>query len=211
MALELYHNDISVCAQKVRIVLAEKGLDIPIVQVDLRSGEHLGEAFRAINPRCSVPLLELDDGTCIGETVAIARYLEALHPDPPFFGRDALESARLEMWLRIVEFGFYSEARAWFRHTMSALAALEPVQIADWGELNQGRAEQSLRMLDGQLAGREYIAGPDFSFADIVVVTTLQAPFGAFPVPDDCKHVQRWYEAVAARPSVASTVPPRLG
>ena len=197
--------------RRVAVYLEEKGIDIPFEPVDLMAGDHRKSEFLAKNPMGLIPVLELDDGTCIGETVAIARHLDELHPDPPFFGRVALERARLEMWLRIVEFGFYSEARAWFRHTMPALAALEPVQIAAWGELNQERAEASLRMLDGQLASHEFIAGPDFSFADIVVVTTLQAPFGAFPIPEDCKHVERWYETTAARPSVASTVPPRLG
>ena len=193
--------------RRLAVYLEEKGIEIPFESIDLMAGDHRKPEFLAKNPAGLIPVLELDDGTCIAETVAIARYLESLHPDPPFFGRNALECAHLEMWQRIVEFGFYSEARAFYRHTHPALVELEPVQVAAWGELSGRRAAESLELLDRQLANHEFIAGSAFSWADILVVTTVQSPFGAFEIPGGCTNVMRWYEAVSVRPSVLATTP----
>lgn len=194
--------------RRLAIYLEEKGLDIPFVPVDLMEGEHRTREFLARNPAALVPVLELDDGTCISETTTIARYLEELHPDPPFMGRDPLERARLDMWQRRVEFGFYTAIRAYFRQTSPYARPLEPVQVPEWGELNKGYAEDALRVLDAQLADNTFIAGPAFSWADITVVTSLQGTsVTGFEIPGECVHVLRWYETASTRPSVVATLP----
>ena len=195
--------------RRVRIFLAEKGIEVPIVPVDISAGENRKSPYIDKNAMGGVPMLELDDGTCLGETVAIARYLEELHPEPPFMGRDPLERARLEMWQRVVEFGVYTQLRAYVRQTSAFAKPLEPVQVPEWGELNKRYAQDSLRMLDAQLANNTFIAGPDFSWADITLATCLQGgrPGNPFEFPDHCEHLARWYEGVSQRSSLLATQP----
>lgn len=194
--------------RRLAVFLEEKGLQIPFVPVNLIEGEHRRPEFLARNPIGLVPVLELDDGTCLSETTTIARYLEDLHPDPLFMGRDPLERAVLDMWQRRVEFGFYTAIRAYFRHTSRYARVLEPVQVAEWGELNKTHAENELRVLDAQLADNEFIAGPEFSWADITAVTSLQGTaITGFEIPRECGHVLRWYETASKRPSVVATLP----
>lgn len=176
--------------------------------VDLYGGEHRSPAFLARNPAALVPVLELDDGTCLSETVAIARYFEDVFPDPPFFGRTPRERARLEMWARRVELGLYDAVRAWFRHGSRFAKALEPVQVPDWATLNRSRAERELRLLDAQLAANPFVAGDAFSWADITLATSLEGTAVAgFAIPDDCSATQRWFERVSVRASVRATRP----
>ena len=192
--------------RRLAVFLEEKGLEIPFVPVDLRRGEHRTPGFLAKNPLGLVPVLELDDGTCLAETTSIARYPEELYPDPPFLGRDPLERARLDMWARQVELGFYTSVRAWFRHGSPLARALEPVQIPAWAELAGRQADDALRLLDRQLADHAFVAGPDFSWADITLVTSLEGTTAAgYAIPDDCPHVRRWLETTQHRPSVVAT------
>ncbi len=194
--------------RRLAVYLEEKGLAIPFVPVDLRRGEHRTPAFLAKNPLGLVPVLELDDGTCLAETVSIARYLEELFPDPPFFGRDPLERARLDQAARAVELGFYTAVRAWFRHGSPLARALEPVQIPAWAELAGRQADEALRLLDRPLATNEFVAGPDFSWADITLVTSLEGTAVAgYAIPEDCANVRRWFETATRRPSVVATRP----
>jgi glutathione S-transferase len=117
-----------------------------------------------------------------------------------------LERATLDMWQRQVEFGFYTQIRAYFRQTSPYAKVLEPVQVPEWGELNKGFAEDSLRILDAQLGKEEFIAGPHFSWADITLVTSLEGTaVTGFEVPDACKNVRRWFATASTRPSVAAT------
>jgi glutathione S-transferase len=196
--------------RRVAIFLAEKGLEIPFVDVDLMGGAQHSEAFRALNPFEQVPVLELDDGTCISETLAICRYLEELHPEPALFGSDPLERAQVEMWQRRVEFNLYGPVRELVRHTVPVLRTLEPVQIPEWGELNRGRIERALRLIDRQLADQPFIAGRRYSVADITALFTLDGTgrLGGVAIPPACAHLTRWYEQVAARPSTTATRPP---
>ncbi len=194
--------------RRLAIFLEEKGLSIPFVPVDLRKGEHRTPEFLAKSPIGLVPVLELYDGTCLAETSTIARYLEDLFPERPFLGRDPLERARLDMWARHVEFGFYTAIRAWFRHGSPHARALEPVQIAAWAELNKHHAEEALHILDEQLAHNPFVAGPDFSWADITLVTSIEGTSAAgFALPRSFGHVQRWFETASVRPSVVATRP----
>lgn len=194
--------------RRLAIFLEEKGLSIPFVPVDLQAGEHRTPSFLARNPMALVPVLELDDGRCLSETISIARYLEDLFPDPPFLGRDPFERARLDMWARQVELGFYMAVRAFFRHGSPAARELEPVQIPEWAALARRQAEEALRVLDGQLAVHPYVAGPEFSWADITVATTLEGTARAgFAIPADCRHVERWFGVCGQRPSLVATRP----
>jgi glutathione S-transferase len=196
--------------RRVAIFLAEKGLEIPFVPVDLYSHEHRGAAFLEKNPIGLVPVLELDDGTFISETMTICRYLEELHPEPSILGRDPLDRAIRDMWQRRIEFGFYMAIRAYYRHCFEPARVLEPVQVAEWGELNRDIAERDLRVLDPQLAENEFVAGPDFSAADITLVMSLQGTSATgFRIPEDCPNVERWYSEVVLRPSVVATEPRR--
>lgn len=194
---------------RVAVFLEEKGVHIPFEPVDLMSGEHRKSEFLARNPAAQVPVLELDDGTCISESVAICRYFERMFPDPPLMGRTPLEEAIVEMWQRRIEFGFYLATRAVFRHSMPFAKAIEPVQIADWADLNRSKITAGLEMLEGQLAGNRFIAGPGFTIADITAVLPFQMlAMMQIEVPVHCPEVARWRADIMARPSVAAIVSP---
>ena len=193
---------------RVAIFLAEKGVDVPFVAVDLLKGAHREPAFLAKNPAAQVPVLELDDGTCISETIAICRYFERLHPSPPLFGEGALDEAVVEMWQRRVEFGLYEPVRHITRHTVPFVAALEPVQIQEWADVNRPRVLRAFEILDRQLASEPFVAGPRFTVADITAVFAMGATkYIDVQIPRDCRHLARWHRDVSSRPSVAAVMP----
>jgi len=188
--------------------MAEKGLEIETVQIDLGSGEQFGDEFRAINPDCVVPALQLDDGSCISEVLAICHYLEAQHPSPALLGTTDEERARILMWNgKVEQQGLWSVADA-FRNAAKGLkerAATGLVaypQIPALAERGRGRVEQFFRRLDEQLADNEFVAGDGYSIADIAAMVVVD--FSAWiklSVPEDAMNTQRWYESVSARPS----------
>ena len=154
-------------------------------------------------------MLELDDGTCLSETVAICRYFERLQPDPPLMGVGALDEAVVEMWQRRVEFGLYGAAREVFRHSVPFAKALEPVQIADWADLNRPRVSRALEMIDAQLRLHPFMAGERFTVADITAIFALQMlRMLKFPMPTDGAGLPRWQAEVFARPSVVAVLGP---
>jgi len=190
--------------RRVRIFLAEKGIDIPKVRVPLRERAHKAPDYVAKNSLGQVPALELDDGTVIAETVAICRYLEALHPEPSMFGRTPLEQAMVEMWIRRIEFQLMGPIGQFWRHAHPFTASLIE-QHKDFGESNRGHVDRVYRWLDKELAGRDWIAGPDYSMADIVTLSTVD--FGTWiglPLPDDVPNVAAWHARASARPSAAA-------
>ena len=190
--------------RRVRIFLAEKGVTLPTEAVDLGAQAHKAPAYRAINPMQRLPALVLDDGTVIAESIAICRYIEALHREPPLFGEGALEQALVEMWQRRVEFHLLTVVSHVFRHLHPAMAPLEVPQVAAWGEANKPRALAFLEFLDGELAGRPYVAGPRFTVADITAVVAVDFMKPAkIAVPEDLAALRRWHAEVSARPSVA--------
>src|ERR1700733_928372 len=152
--MKLYDGGRAPNPRRVRIFLAEKGITVPAEQVDLGSMQQRSEAFTAINPMQRVPALLLDDGTVIAESIAICRYFEALHPDPPLFGRGALESALVEMWNRRAELHLLFPVAAVFQHLHPAMAQMEVPQVMEWGEANKPRALAFLQFLDGELKTR---------------------------------------------------------
>jgi len=190
--------------RRVRIFLAEKGVTLPTEAVDLGAQAHKREGYRAINPMQRLPALVLDDGTVIAESIAICRYVEALHPAPPLFGEGALEQALIEMWQRRVEFHLLMVISQAFRHLHPAMAPLEVPQVAAWGEANKPRALEFLAFLDGELKDRAYVAGPRFSVADITAVIAVDFMKPAkIAVPEGLVNLRRWHGEVSARPSVA--------
>jgi glutathione S-transferase len=199
--MKLYDSQHAPNPRRVKIFLAEKGIDIEPVQLDLGTGENLRPEFLAKNPMGRVPVLELDDGTCIAESVAICRYFEELHPDPPLMGTDAVDRAIVEMWNRRMELGVFAPCSYSFRHLHPFFADRYP-QIAEWGEESKKNALEQLAWLDGDLADREFIAGDRFTIADITALTGID--FGRVSkirIQDDQVNLKRWYESVTSRPS----------
>ena len=191
--------------RRVRIFLAEKGVSIPLVPINIGQLEHRAPAFVAVNPMKQTPALEFDDGTILTESVAICRYFEELHPEPPLFGSDPLERATVEMWQRRMEFGLLGPVAAVFRHLHPAMAVMEAPQVPAWGETNKPKVMEFLGLLDRHLAGSEFIAGPRFSIADItgLVGVDFMKP-AKLAIPEEFGQVRRWYAAVAARPSASA-------
>lgn len=189
--------------RRVTIFLAEKGIELEIVPVDMGQLGHKSDEITRRNPLQRLPILELDDGTILTESVAICRYLERLHPEPNLFGRDPLEEAKVEMWNRRIELDFLFGVTSVFRHTHPAMKDWEVPQVAAWGESNRAKVERFLRFLDGELAGREYIAGDRFTIADITATVTMSFTKPAkIAIPEELANLKRWHETVAARPSV---------
>ena len=190
--------------RRVRIFLAEKGVTLPTDTVDLGAQAHKTAQYRAVNPMQRLPALVLDDGTVIAESIAICRYVEALHREPPLFGEGALEQALVEMWQRRIEFHLLTVVSQAFRHLHPAMAPLEVPQVAAWGEANKPRALEFLAFLDGELKTRPYVAGERFSVADITAVIAVDFMKPAkIEVPERLGHLRRWHAEVSARPSVA--------
>lgn len=191
--------------RRVRVFLAEKGISVPLVPIDLGAMEHKGEAITAINPMQTLPILELDDGTILTESVAICRYFEALHPEPNLFGKGALEQALVEMWNRRLELSLHHAVMHAFRHLHPAMKEWEVPQVPQWGEANRAKAVRFLEILEPQLAGSEFIAGDSFTIADITGMIALDFMKPArIMVPDELVNVRRWHAALRARPSASA-------
>jgi glutathione S-transferase len=190
--------------RRVRIFLAEKGVDLPETRVDLMKGEHKSPEHRARNSLGQVPTLVLDDGTAISETVAICRYLDELHPDPPMFGATPVERAQVDMWIRRVEFVVMNPVGMFWRHAHPRTAALL-TQYRDFGESNRDAYGNALKWLDRELADKPFVAGETFTMADICALTTVDfADWIGLPLPDGLAGVKAWHERVTARPSAAA-------
>jgi glutathione S-transferase len=200
--MKLYDAGRAPNPRRVRIFLAEKGVEVPLVPVDLGRLEHKAPAFVAVNPLKQTPALELDDGTILTESIAICRYFEELHPEPPLFGVGPLGRATVEMWQRRIEFGLLGTVAAVFRHLHPAMAEMEVPQVAVWGEANKPKILGFLRILDRHLAGRAFVCGESFSVADITGLVALDFMKPArLAVPDEFANVKRWHAHLSARPS----------
>lgn len=188
--------------RRVRVFLAEKNIEVPLVPVDMAALGHRSEAMTRLNPLQRLPVLELDDGTILTESIAICRYFEELQPEPPLFGTDALGKAQVEMWQRRVEWNLYFPVSQAFRHIHTAMKGWEVPQIPEWGEANKPKAIWFMRFLDQELSGRRFIAGDAYSVADITGMISIDFLKPArIAIPDDLENLRRWYLEVAARPS----------
>lgn len=191
--------------RRVRMFLAEKGIDLAETPVDLATREHKSPEYREKNSLGQVPTLELDDGTTISETVAICRYFEELQPEPSLFGRTALEKAQVDMWVRRVEFQLMQPVGQFWRHAHPRTAALLN-QYKEFGESNRAVYSNAQRWLDGELAdGRPFIAGEALSMADICALSTIDfAHWIGLDIDPERPHLSAWHERVRARPSAAA-------
>lgn len=197
----LYDLKAGMNPRRVRIFLAEKGVTVPKVEVDMMTGENRKPEYLAKNPLGRMPLLELDDGTLIAESVAICRYFESLHPEPPLFGKGAVEIAKVEMWNRRMEHEIMRPIGEAFEHLSPFWVGRRP-QVAEYGNLAREVAAERMVWLDRELATRPYIAGENYTIADI----TAQAAFvlgknTGTPIPDELANLRRWFAQVSARPS----------
>ena len=202
--MKLYDGGRAPNPRRVRVFLAEKGISVPLEPVNLGALEHKTPAYTAINPLQRVPALVLDDGTVIAESIAICRYFEALHPDPPLFGRGAIDSARIEMWNRRLERNLLDAVSAVFRHLHPAMRQMEQ-QVPQWGEANKPRVAEFLELLDRELRDRPYVAGDRYSVADItgLIAVDFMKP-AKLELAPELENVRRWHSDVAARPSASA-------
>jgi len=205
--MKLYTSHRAPNPRRVRWVMAEKGVtDVQMVEIDLLSGEHRTPEYLAKVGVPHVPALELDDGTCISESIAICRYLEALHPEPNLFGRDPQEQAVIEMWTRRCEIYLANPMMLNVRFSHPALAALEAPQpqVAEYSRLG---AEKFMKTLDRRLADHEFIATDRFTIADIVAVVGLDfARLIKYRPPEGLENLARWQDACKARPAAKAGV-----
>ncbi|HYN39059.1 MAG TPA: glutathione S-transferase [Rhodospirillales bacterium] len=206
--MKLYDCASAPSPRRVHMFLAEKGLTIPVVQVDLRAGEHLRPEFLKLNPWATVPVLELDDGTTISEASACCRYIEEVHPEPPLLGCDPKEKAVIAMWDHRCEIdGFLATAEA-LRNEAKAMAGRAltgPVgyaQIPALAERGRARAGRFFAVLDARLAEVPFVAGAAFSVADITAFITVEfASWLKLAPPDGAVALRRWLDGMRARPS----------
>ena len=203
--MKLYNSNVAPNPRRVRIFLAEKGLSIPQVQVDLGKLEHKTPEFAALSPFQVIPALELDDGTVIGESIAICRYIEELHPEPNLFGTTPLERATIEMWQRRLELHLFLPIAQVFRHTHPHMAKMEEPQVPEWAAANRPRVLRAMAIFDGVLRDRAYIVGERFTVADITGLVALDFTKPArIAIPLELENLNRWRAVLAARPSAAA-------
>jgi glutathione S-transferase len=203
--MKLYDGGRAPNPRRTRIFLAEKGIKLPMQQIDLGALEHMSASYAAINPLKRLPALVLDDGTVITESIAICRYFEALQPEPALFGRDALETAQVEMWNRRLELHLLFPISHVFRNTHPAMKAMEVPQVPAWAEANKPRILDFIGIVDRELEGRPFISGDNFTVADITGLISLDFMKPAkLAVPDELKNLKRWHADLAARPSASA-------
>ncbi len=199
--MKIYESRPAPNPRRVRIFLAEKGIDMEYVQLDIAAGENLDSRLRSKNPTTKVPFLELDDGTCIGETLAICRYFEELQPEPPLMGRTPLEKAQVEMWQRRVEFYFMLQVGMCFQHTTGYFKD-RMTPVPEWGKEAGRNAVAYLDQLNEQLADNNWLVGDYFSIADILLLCAVDfARVVKIRIGDQHTHLQRWYQQASSRPS----------
>lgn len=202
--MKLFDSKMAPNPRRVRIFLAEKGIEVPKVEVDIANRKNREPEFLARNPMAGVPVLELDDGRSISESVAICRYFEQLQPDPPLMGVDPADAGIVEMWNRRMEHEIFLNIAAPFRHTHEFFKG-RIQQVPEWGAACRTAALERLAWLDGELADREFVAGDRFTIADITALCGID--FGRVSrigIDPGQKNLQRWHTAVSARPSATA-------
>lgn len=209
--MKFYDCSTAPSPRRVRIFIAEKGLDIETVQVDLGGGEHLGDDFRKLNPHCTVPVLQLDDGTCLTDSNSISLYLDETHAEHNLMGRDAKEKAVIAGWNWHAEMNGFLAVGESFRNRSKGLkgrALTGPVgydQIEALSERGRKRFEHFMAGMNTRLGENAYLAGDRFTIADITALTAIDfAKRIKCEIPDGAANLKRWYEAVSARPGMVA-------
>ena len=188
--------------RRVRIFLAEKGVRVPTTTVSIPTGEHKAAEYLAVNPYGQTPALALDNGVVLTESVAICRYIEALHPDPPLFGMGGLDQAQVDMWTRRVELRLMTPLAMVWAHTHPFTARVVKPQYKEFGESQRPRVLAAMKEFDDALAGREWLDGERYTIADIVLLTTVDfAAFIGVPMPEELTNLLAWHDRATARPS----------
>lgn len=207
--MKLYDYAIAPNPRRVTIFIAEKGIDIETIQIDLRTGEHKTPEFTALNPMQDVPALELDDGTCINQVNAICRYLDEVYPEPPLYGRTAIERAQVESWNhRIQNNGILAVTEAYRNSSPFFVdrAVSGPngyAQIPELGERGLRRIGDFFTDMNAHFADNQFVMGDYFSVVDITAYMTVDfAKWVKMTIPKDYTHLQRWFDSVKARPSI---------
>lgn len=199
--MKIYETKTAPTPRRVRIFLAEKDIEMEYVQVDLAKGENLSPEMRAKNPIGKVPVLELDDGTCIGESDAICLYFEALQPQPALMGETPQEKGVIAMWQRQIEMCLFNQIGMCFQHTTGYFKD-RMTPVPEFGRVSGKNASQYLNVLDKRLADNEFMAGDKFSIADITGLCAVD--FGRvvdIRITDKQINLKRWYEQISGRPS----------
>lgn len=210
--MKLYDFPLSPSPRRARMFAAEKGIELEKVTINLREMEQFRESFRKLSPNCTVPVLELDDGTTLCDSFAIWRYLEEIQPEPPLMGTTPLERAVVEQWLRRIELDGYQACVEALRNSAERFANRAvpgPVpfaQIPELAERGRERIRLFFRMLDERLRESEYVAGDSFTAADIHALITMD--FAAAAVqeipPEDLRALKSWHAKISARPSASA-------
>ncbi|TNF87946.1 MAG: glutathione S-transferase family protein [Gammaproteobacteria bacterium] len=201
--MHLYTQSASPNGQRVEVFMKEKGIELPMTQIDIRAGENLGDDFLAKNPFGRVPTLELDDGTFLSESQAICRLLEGLHPEPNLFGATPQELAVIEMWSRRVEMNFMMSVAQCFRNSTGFFKDRERCS-AEWGEIAGEAARDAATRLDSHLANSQYLMGDRYSIADMTLAITVGFARNVGQDYFDLENLARHHGEVTARPAFQS-------
>ena len=201
--MKLYDSQLAPNPRRVRIFLAEKGVACPPrYDIDIMTEQQKSAELSAKNPWVKIPFLELDDGTVISESIAVCRYFEEMHPEPPLFGTGAAGKAEVEMWNRRVELGLLNFVAAVFRHSHPRMAKLEVPQVKDWADAARDKLMLELQRLDAALKGRAFLAGDAISVADITGGIAMDMlAWARVTVPAELAELPRWHASLKARPS----------
>ncbi len=205
--MKLYDNAMAPNPRRVRMFIAEKGISyaqagIEVVNVDISKGETFGEEFRKMSPYGGLPILELEDGVFLTESMAICRYFEELYPQLPLMGSDAQSKAVIEMWNRRIEMNLYQSIELSFRHGSPMWKAVT-TQVAEFSEVSAVNVDKNIHKLNKHLQHSEYVAGDDFSVADITALCAIDFAKVISRRIDEKKHphLARWHKQVSARDS----------
>ena len=200
--MKLYNHALAPNPRRVRIFAAEKGIGLLLEDVDILAGQSRTPEFLAKNSSGGVPVLELDDGACLSESVAICRYLEGLHPEPNLLGRDLREQAEIERWNRRMELELFAAIGRTVQNT-SPIFAGRFKQFPDYGETQRAVVYQRLERMDRELNGNEFVAGDRFTIADITALVAIDIGdrLADIKIPPELPHLSRWHQAVSSRPS----------
>ena len=209
--MKLYDFEMAPNPRRVRIFMAEKGIEIPTEQVDLASRAQMEDDYKKINPRSEVPVLELDDGTFLTESSAICLYFEGLHPEPNLMGTDALERAQSFMWDRRIELHGMAAIADAYRNTSPLFedrgftGPINFPQIPELAERGRARTDLYFDTLNERLSDSPYVAGDRFTIADITaMVSVMFARWIKTGPTDSHSGTNRWWEEVSARPSAGA-------
>jgi glutathione S-transferase len=202
--MKIYDYKLAPNPRRVRIFLAEKKIIVPLEEIDIMKGVNRQPEFLRKNPLGGIPVLELDDGKCLAESVAICRYFEELHPEPALFGTGAIERATIEMWNRRMELSLFVPVGMVWVH-LHELTRRIIKQVPEVGEQQRKVVETRYRWLDEELANRPFLAGDKYSIADITALCVVDfAQFNNITIQPDQKNLARWHQSVSSRPSATA-------